>query len=97
MRTATAAPEPAPEQPAPSPTGARQAEVGFAEPAVVALPDAPTERDYEVEHGQFIATGNCLVGRSVARRKGMPVPASHPLLGQWLEQGVVERVATPKD
>jgi len=54
--------------------------------------DAPTLADYQHEWGQYIAVMDIPYGTATAVAKGGAVPASHPLLTEWLEAGLAAPV-----
>lgn len=57
-------------------------------------PDAPTLADYRAEWGKYRATMDLPYGTAIAVAKGGAVPASHPLLAEWMAAGMVELVPT---
>ncbi len=70
----------------------------------VALPElpatapaaAPTPADYREEWTQWVATGPLYVDGALAVAPGGPVPASHPLLEQWKQDGSVTAAPKPE-
>lgn len=56
--------------------------------------DAPTLADYRAEWGKYRAAMDIPYGTALAVAKGGAVPASHPMLSEWMAEGMVELTPT---
>jgi hypothetical protein len=63
-------------------------------PAPAVPVPAPTLDDYRAEWGTYVAAHDLPVGAAIAVTAGGPVPASHPMLTEWLAQGMVVKRAS---
>jgi hypothetical protein len=55
--------------------------------------DAPTREEIAAEWNTYRATRLLIVGGAPAVAPQGAVPASHPMLQEWLDDGSVERIA----